>query len=101
TLASFIPFSKRIIDETTIMWSKISEELFWGFRKKKNLMIAYPEKALLDISYLASFGRTKLFLDGINLTKFNSSRAMVYFDRLPEQTKKFIKQQPRLSKIFY
>jgi hypothetical protein len=53
TLAPSVGKRNRVeLDGTTLEYSRIKAELFWGYNFANNANLAAPEKALLDILYL-------------------------------------------------
>jgi len=59
------------IDEKDYSYSQISADLFWGWEKKENFLIATPEKALLDYVYFAQRGLRGLDWEEIDTTGLN------------------------------
>ena len=54
------------IENSVFNYTKISPNLYFGFRKEKDFFIATPEKAFLDALYLMSHGRYSLDIDSID-----------------------------------
>lgn len=52
-------------------YSTISPNLFWGWEKKENFLIATPEKALLDYLYFAKKGLRNLDWEEIDTSNIN------------------------------
>jgi predicted transcriptional regulator of viral defense system len=53
--------TKRLFyEKKEYLFCKIDSSLFWGYEKKNNILIATPEKALLDTWYFASKGLIKI-----------------------------------------
>ncbi len=90
TLASFICFNKRTIGGNTVILSRIKKNLFFGFEKRGKIMIATPEKALLDLAYLVSYGNGESSFDEFDLSTLNKKRFEKYLNLYPEQTKRFV-----------
>ena len=63
-------------------YSRISPDLFWGWEKKENFLIATPEKALLDYLYFAKKGLRTLDWEEIDISNLDK-------DILFSQAKKF------------
>ena len=59
------------VNGTVFRYSKISQDLYFGFKKMDGFFIACPEKALLDALYLASFGRYAFDFPSLALEKIN------------------------------
>jgi len=91
TLATFLNFPHRDIGGKTIIWSRIKKELFFGFVKEKDLMIATPEKALADLIYVASFGRGLFNKNSIDLNKnkFDKHKFSNIIKYYPPQTQHY------------
>lgn len=90
TLASFLDFNKRTIAGKLIIWSRIKKDLFWGFEKEGNIMMATAEKALLDLLYLASYGNAENSFDQYDLSKIDVKRFNKFLKGYPNQTKTFV-----------
>ncbi|MBU1016601.1 MAG: hypothetical protein ABIJ36_03335 [Patescibacteria group bacterium] len=74
---------KRILVEgKEYSYSKINEGLYWGYEKKSDILIASPEKALLDIMYFASKGISRPDFKEMDLTIIDK-------DKLLMEAKKF------------
>lgn len=52
-------------------YSQISPDLFWGWEKKEDFLIATPEKALLDYLYFAKKGLRNVDWEEIDTTGLN------------------------------
>ncbi|MBU1104628.1 hypothetical protein L6255_02755 [Candidatus Parcubacteria bacterium] len=66
--------SKRLlIENKEYRYSKIDDSLFWGYERKKTILIASPEKALLDSLYFASKGLINIDLKEMDLTILNKN----------------------------
>lgn len=52
-------------------YSKIKQNLYFGFLKEKDFFIATPEKAFLDSLYLMSLGRYNFDMSSIDFSKLN------------------------------
>jgi predicted transcriptional regulator of viral defense system len=75
---------------TVFRYSKISEDLYFGFEKKGTFFIATPEKALLDALYLMSYGRYRLDISSIDFTKINKTRILELVRKYPQRTKNLL-----------
>lgn len=62
----------------------VKKELFWGYNKINNYLIAEPEKALLDQVYSASKGIKKTKIDEYDFSKINRSKLKLYIDKFPK-----------------
>lgn len=59
------------VDKKSYSYSQISTNLFWGWEKKEDFLIATPEKALLDYAYFAQRGLRSLDWGEIDTTRLN------------------------------
>lgn len=59
------------IDGKVFSYLHIKKELFWGYEKKLNYLIALPEKALSDQLYFWAKGLKSLNIDEMNIEKIN------------------------------
>jgi len=71
-------------------YTHFKTELFFGYYKQDNMLIAEPEKALLDQIYLALKGFKRLNLDEYDYAKINKVKLKEYFTKYPKtkQTQK-------------
>jgi predicted transcriptional regulator of viral defense system len=80
--------SKKPVEKTfegkVFAYNHIKRELFWGYQKQDDFLIALPEKALLDQLYLTAKGYKSIGLDEYDLTKINKTRLKVYFKKFPK-----------------
>ena len=80
----------------TIVYRKISQELFWGFQQKKtrynSYRIAEPEKALLDWIYLSRQEGLPTPLDEINVQFLDVSKLRSYAKRFPRTVDEVAKE---------
>lgn len=98
TFATPMKFIDREIAGKSVMWSKINPNLFWGFEKKDNIMIAKKEKALADLIYLMSYGKGDLSEDMINTENIDKKNLNNYINKYPSQTKNyFFEHYPGLA----
>ena len=86
-------FSSRSV---TIVYRKISHELFWGFEQRKTRYnsygIAEPEKALLDWVYLSRQEGLPTPLDEINVQFLNISKLRSYAKNFPRTVEEVVKE---------
>lgn len=80
----------------TIVYRKISRDLFWGFEQKatryNTYRIAEPEKALLDWIYLSRQEGLPTPLDEINLQFLDSQKLRSYAARFPSTVTEVVNQ---------
>lgn len=66
--------SKKVfIDEKEFEYVQISHKLYWGFIREGQTVIALPEKALLDMIYIASKGLRRIAFDELDYSALNKS----------------------------
>ncbi len=80
------------IRETVFNYSKIKEDLYFGFLRQGQFFIAEPEKALLDALYLMSLKRYALDLDAIDFDKFDGKKVGEMLTQFPTRVKKMVLQ---------
>lgn len=80
------------IDKNIFNYSKIKQELYFGFVKEKDFFVATPEKAFLDAIYLMSLGRYNFDLTSIDFSKLNVSDLQKIALKFPEKTRFLSKQ---------
>ena len=73
-------------------YSKIAEELYFGFRKENGYFIATPEKALLDAFYLMSYGRYSLDIPALDSAKLDRGEIKRLSKRFPLRTRRMLKK---------
>lgn len=71
-------------------YTRIAENLYFGFQKEKNYFIAKPEKALLDAFYLMSFGRYSLDLCALDAAKLDLDQMKTLSEPFPARTKRLL-----------
>ena len=81
--------AKKIFFTKEFEYTHLDRDLFWGFIKNKNSLIATPEKAFLDTLYLSSKGLRKIDLDELDTTSLNKK---VLNDYLRKMNKPYIKR---------
>ena len=60
--------AKKIFFAKEFEYNHLDRDLFWGFIKNKNFLIATPEKAFLDTLYLSLKGLRKIDLDELDIS---------------------------------
>lgn len=68
----------------TFEYTKIKEEMFFGYDLVDSYYIATPEKALLDTIYLVSRNKRLVDLDSLNYKKINKKRLFDFAKRFPK-----------------
>lgn len=89
----------KVINNKTFVYVHLKKDLFWGYEKKEQFLIAIPEKALLDQLYLSSKGLRGLSLDEYDFSLINRSRFKEYLKRYPP-TRQFNKIIISVKKYF-
>ena len=56
----------------------LKEDLFWGYDRSGGFLLADPEKAFLDLAYLASRGYAKMDIEEMNLDFLNKKKLKRY-----------------------
>jgi len=79
----------KIVQGKAFTFIHLKKNLFWGYEKKNDFLIAMPEKALLDQLYLFGKGLRKINLDELDLNFINTKRLTDYF-RLYPRTRQFL-----------
>ena len=64
-------------------YTQIKKDLFWGYEKRDNFLIALPEKALLDQLYLVAKGQKNINLDELNLENISIIRLKRFVKKYP------------------
>ena len=59
------------LNGSVFRYTKVNNDLYFGFKKEKDFFIATPEKALLDAFYLMSYGRYSLDISALDATKLD------------------------------
>ncbi|MFQ5964575.1 MAG: hypothetical protein ACE5KZ_09850 [Candidatus Scalinduaceae bacterium] len=78
------------IENTIFNYTKISPNLYIGFKKEKDFFIATPEKAFLDTLYLMSMGRYNFDIASIDFSKLNRDKIKKLVKRFPLKTQKLL-----------
>lgn len=73
----------KSIGGKTYRYARIKRTLFWGYESASGYLIAQPEKALLDLLYLASKGLGAAHTDELNTSKLDKTRFETYVKRFP------------------
>jgi len=76
--------AKKTFEGKIFTYTEIKKDLFWGYEKRDNFIIALPEKALLDQLYLSAKGYKKINLDEYELQGMRLSRLREYLDKYPK-----------------
>ncbi len=80
------------VEGSVFRYSKIAGNLYFGFKKEKEIFIATPEKALLDAFYLMSYGRYALDISALDSDKLDRNEIMRLSIEFPLKTKTMLKK---------
>lgn len=87
----------KAIQGKAFSFTHLNKALIWGYEKKDDFLIAFPEKALLDQLYLAGKGLKKINLDELDYNFINKRKLSVYLQDYPE-TRQFLSIIKKLRK---
>jgi predicted transcriptional regulator of viral defense system len=73
-----------------VVFRQLKKELFWGYEMQGGIYIAKPEKAFLDLVYLASRGMASLDLDELDTKKLSMTTVRKFSKRFPRYTQKYL-----------
>jgi len=79
---------KKTFESKVFVYNHIKMDLFWGYKKQDNFLIAFPEKALLDQLYLTAKGYKNVSLDEYDLSRISTLRLKKYL-RKYSRTRQF------------
>ena len=74
-----------------IEYRQIKKGLFWGYEIKGGIYVAKPEKAFLDLVYIASKGIASLDLDELDTKKLASKKVKEFSKKFPIYTQEYLK----------
>ncbi len=67
-----------IVNDKEFAYSQIKPELFWGYEKQDNFLIAEKEKALLDYLYFYSKGLKEIDFEEMDLSQIKKRKLLNY-----------------------
>lgn len=70
-----------MVNNKDFQYSHLSQNLFWGYEKKENFLIAEKEKALLDYLYFSSKGWRSIGSHDFETREINKDRLFTYTKR--------------------
>lgn len=83
--------TKRLtVEGRDVEFRQIKKELFWGYEIQGGIYISKPEKAFLDLVYLASRGMASLDLDELDTKKLSMATVKELSKRFPIYTQKYL-----------
>ncbi|MDH3259066.1 MAG: hypothetical protein OEM19_06345 [Deltaproteobacteria bacterium] len=77
---------EKEVEYITFRYTKVSEDLYFDFRREKGFFIATPEKALLDTIYLSSLGRYSIDHASIDIGKLDREHIERLAAKFPQKT---------------
>jgi predicted transcriptional regulator of viral defense system len=80
---------RKTFQDKIFSYIHIKKDLFWGYEKKGNFLIAIPEKALLDQLYLSAKGYKSINLDEYNWGRIRIERLRQYIRNYSCKTRQF------------
>ncbi|MBU0708307.1 hypothetical protein KJ596_00985 [Patescibacteria group bacterium] len=91
---------KTIIDGYEIEYKKVKPTQFFGYKKKDQIYIADPEKALLDCIYFVTIGKGRLNTNELTLKGIDQKRLKDYSTRFPQRTQVAVRKlYPLLNQV--
>jgi len=85
--------SKEInLDGSVFRYAKVTNALYYEFKKEKGFFIATPEKAFMDAVYLMSYGRYGLDISALDATKLDMEEIERLSLEFPLRTKNMLKK---------
>lgn len=66
------------INEKDYLYSHINQELFWGYEKKEDFLIAEKEKALVDLIYFFIKGLRGFDREDLDTSEINKRKLLLY-----------------------
>lgn len=85
TSVTIKPTKSITVKNQEFKYSHFSPDLFWGYEKKENFLIAEPEKALLDYIYLGTKGLRQISFDEMDLSKIDRAKLVLYAQKFHNQ----------------
>ncbi len=92
TFATTRKTRKFSLEGRAIEFRQIKKELFWGYEMRGEIYVAKPEKAFLDLIYLASRGVATLDLDEFDIKKLSMPVVKKFSKKFPKYTKKYLEK---------
>ena len=81
---------RSVIEGRDVEFRQVKKDLFWGYQVQGGIYVAKPEKAFLDLVYLASRGIASIDLDEMNLKKLSMIRVKEFSKKYPEYTRVYL-----------
>ncbi len=85
---------EKIVEDRCYRYNRIKKSLFWGYKKGDGFLVANAEKALLDLTYLASKGYGRIHPDDLVMERVSRKRMREYAGAYPrtEAFQKLLKE---------
>jgi predicted transcriptional regulator of viral defense system len=80
------------VNGSVFRYTKIKNNLYFGFKKTKSFFIATPEKALLDALYLISYGRYAIDIAALDFDKLDKAELKRISNEFPLKTQDILKK---------
>lgn len=96
TSATLKQTQMKVVDGKQFSYFRIKKDLFWGYTKQENYLIAEAEKALLDQMYLATRGSKSLSFDEYDFSLLHKKTIARYAGLFP-QTRQFLSGMRQLK----
>jgi predicted transcriptional regulator of viral defense system len=99
TSISVKPTKSIEVDQKEFKYSQIEKELFWGYKKQDNFLLAEKEKALLDYIYFGIKGLRNLSFDEMDLSEIDKGKLASYTKKINNHLMAFqVKQVNKIVK---
>ena len=86
------------VNGTLFRYTKIDKRLYFGFSRRTGLFIADPEKAFLDMVYLASLKRYSFDMSSFDLERLDKDKTKSMARRFPSRVRKALVDYGYLKK---
>jgi predicted transcriptional regulator of viral defense system len=90
TFATTRKTKKLTVEGRDIEFRQIKKELFWGYEMRDRIYVAKPEKAFLDLVYLASRGIASIDVDELDTKKLSVATVKELSKRFPIYAQKYL-----------
>ena len=90
TFATIKQSKNIVVAKRQIEFIQIPKDLFWGYVVSGNIYVAEPEKAFLDLVYIASIKNYQIDMDEINLKRLSKKILLEYSKRFPIKIQKIL-----------
>lgn len=90
TFATSKKSKKMVLSNREIEYRQIKKELFFGYQLKNRVLIAEPEKALLDQIYLYSLGKASVNFKEWDFSKLKKKKFLEFLKPFPKKVKEIV-----------